>query len=65
VTDLLARIRGDIKERMAELEPIVREATHLESVLAELDEERSQLNGVALVEPGPTLRFVRRGHIAD
>ena len=65
MTDLLARIRGDIKERMAELEPIVREATRLESVLEELDEERARLEGVALVEARPSLRFLRRGHIAD
>jgi hypothetical protein len=65
VTDLLARIRGDIKERMAELEPIVREATRLESDLAEIDEERARLDGVAVPESDPTLRFLRHGQIAD
>lgn len=65
MTDLLARIRGDIKERMAELEPIVREATRLESDLAEIDEERARLDGVAVPESDPTLRFLRHGQIAD
>jgi hypothetical protein len=41
VTDLLARIRSDIRACMVGLEPVVLEATLLEMKLAERDEERA------------------------
>ena len=64
VTDLLGRIRSDIDARLAELEPVMTEFAHLESMLAELEEEKAQAQGTVGSRPATVVRFVRRGPLA-